>query len=78
MGVSQTMIEEIRKDLEIILKKYDMTTTTSSATKTKKGAVRGRANSDPKRDRVLTLLHSAQFKTAKKTDSVALVRKDHS
>jgi hypothetical protein len=53
-------------------------TTTNIATRTKKGIVRGRANGSRKKDHVLSLLHSAQFKTAEKTNSVALVKKDRS
>ena len=42
-------------------------TTPSLTTKTKKRTVRERTNDNRKNDHVLSLLHSAQFKTAKKT-----------
>ena len=65
------------EDLEINYKENNMATT-NLTTKTKKHTVRGRINGNRKKDYVLSLLRSAQFKTAKKTNSVALVRKDRS
>lgn len=47
----------------------------SPATKAKKTELR-RANGPSKRKLVLAMLRDAQFKTKKKTNAVALIRKD--